>query len=445
MRAVTARRSRNARWRWITGPLSPLNFGFTWRLSYRLFSCLPRVSLRRSAAGAIDVRDLIRRHSVEELNESADRYFQSLRGNPALVRKPFALPEVQHLLPEFALLVYGLRLAPGDRVLEFGCGTGWAARLLNLMGCEVVGADVSETAVEMARDAATAWRQALGLGTDHPALEFLRYDGHRLPLPDGSVDRVFVLDAFHHVPDQESTLREFSRVLRPGGIAGMCEPGPQHSRSTESQREMRVNVVIENDVVPAQVRAAALRAGFASMAVAITPLLPEIVPFEDYERFPRGETGPRFVAATEQRIRNYPIMFLYKPGRTPPDSRRNEGLCAEIDLVSPASLTLGPEDVASVVLRVRNSGEATWHRSGDAPGSVNIGLEIQGAAGCLQCRSHLSSSGVQPGAVVVTRVDFPALAPGEYQATLGLVAEHVAWFADLGSPSVRVRIEQRGA
>ena len=40
-----------------------------------------------------------------------------------LSKKPFIIPGVQHLLIEVSYLVMGLDLRPGDRVLDFGCGT----------------------------------------------------------------------------------------------------------------------------------------------------------------------------------------------------------------------------------------------------------------------------------------------------------------------------------
>lgn len=43
-------------------------------------------------------------------------------------------------------------------------------------------------------------------------------DAAALPLADGSVDAVMVVDAFHHLPDQAGAIREARRVLRPGGV-----------------------------------------------------------------------------------------------------------------------------------------------------------------------------------------------------------------------------------
>jgi demethylmenaquinone methyltransferase/2-methoxy-6-polyprenyl-1,4-benzoquinol methylase len=45
-----------------------------------------------------------------------------------------------------------------------------------------------------------------------------------LPFPDGSFERIIVVDAYHHLTDQGSSLAEFWRVLAPGGRLVIEEP-----------------------------------------------------------------------------------------------------------------------------------------------------------------------------------------------------------------------------
>jgi ubiquinone/menaquinone biosynthesis C-methylase UbiE len=87
------------------------------------------------------------------------------------------------------------------------------------------------------------------------------FDGHRIDLPDASVDRIFCFDAFHHVPNPTQVMRELGRVLRPGGIAGFSEPGRHHSKGARSQYEMKNYTAIENDVVMEEVWTWARAAG----------------------------------------------------------------------------------------------------------------------------------------------------------------------------------------
>lgn len=177
----------------------------------------------------IDVKELIATHSLEELNRLADDYFKSFSPDDVTV-KPFRIPGIIHLLIEVSHLIHGLGIRPGDGVLDFGCGGGWTSRILHACRCDVIGVDVSETALALARSTSERWRQAGLFGADNEArLQFIHFDGVRMEVANSSVDQIFVLDAFHHVSDQASVLREFARVLKPGGSAGFCEPGPTHS------------------------------------------------------------------------------------------------------------------------------------------------------------------------------------------------------------------------
>ncbi len=45
--------------------------------------------------------------------------------------------------------------------------------------------------------------------------------GENLPLADGSMDKVILVDAFHHIPDQHKTVNEIKRVLKKNGYSGL--------------------------------------------------------------------------------------------------------------------------------------------------------------------------------------------------------------------------------
>jgi ubiquinone/menaquinone biosynthesis C-methylase UbiE len=100
---------------------------------------------------------------------------------------------------------------PLGRVLELGCGAGDQALWFASRGYEAVGIDISEQAVEWAREKAAS--------RDLEA-EFVRGSVLALPFEDASFD--YVLDGYcwHCIvgEDREVFLREAARVLRPGGI-----------------------------------------------------------------------------------------------------------------------------------------------------------------------------------------------------------------------------------
>lgn len=94
----------------------------------------------------------------------------------------------------------------GKRVLDAGCGAGAHAAALLRRGAQVIGLDSSAGLLRIARarlgDAATLDLADLA---------------DPLPLPDGQVDAVLAALVMHYLEDWGPTLREFHRVLRPGG------------------------------------------------------------------------------------------------------------------------------------------------------------------------------------------------------------------------------------
>jgi ubiquinone/menaquinone biosynthesis C-methylase UbiE len=97
-------------------------------------------------------------------------------------------------------------------LLDVGCGTGtWAAMVAAtaLPARQIVGLDYARSMCTAAR------RKAREINTER--VHFVNADSEHLPFADGSFDVVTCSNSFHHYPHQEAVVREFRRVLRPGG------------------------------------------------------------------------------------------------------------------------------------------------------------------------------------------------------------------------------------
>jgi SAM-dependent methyltransferase len=391
----------------------------------------------------IDVRELLASRSVEELAVAADNYFKDNLDNPDyFLAKPFTnVDETPDRLVCFAEMIDGLRPLAGMRILDFGAGTGWSTRYLAQLGYEVICSDVSPTALEIAKDLFAR----LPVVGPRPAPAFQVFDGHHLDLPDAWVDRVHCFDAFHHVPNPAEVLAELGRVLKPGGIAGFCEPGPNHSRTAQSQYEMRNYTIIENDVVMADIWAWAQAAGFTSLELSVFNPKPFRLSLADFDDVLQG--GPctrRYVDHVREGIGERRIFFLSKGEPLIRDSRDRNGLAGTLQ-VRLDQVEVGEGEPISGRCLAENTGRNLWLPS-DAPhGPVQVGVHLYDRAGRLLDRDYARIPldrhySIHPGETVEIPFALSGPAPGEYRLEFDLVSEMVCWFEINGCHPASVMI-----
>ena len=125
--------------------------------------------------------------------------------------------------PEWPALSAMLPSVAGRRVLDLGCGSGqWAAFLAESGAAEVIGLDLSERMLEVARrDRA------------HPRVTYQRASIEEAAFPDGRFDLVFSSFAFHYVEDFAGLVRRIDSWLTPGGYLVFSNEHPVYlSRAT---------------------------------------------------------------------------------------------------------------------------------------------------------------------------------------------------------------------
>ena len=107
-------------------------------------------------------------------------------------------------------VVRAVDAAPGERVLDIAAGTGTSSEPYADRGVQVVPADFSHGML------AEGYRR-------RPDLPFTAADAMRLPFVDDAFDVVTMSFGLRNVADPGAALREFRRVVRPGGRLVVCE------------------------------------------------------------------------------------------------------------------------------------------------------------------------------------------------------------------------------
>jgi ubiquinone/menaquinone biosynthesis C-methylase UbiE len=105
-----------------------------------------------------------------------------------------------------------MNLRPGERVLDVGCGTGWATRLLARLVREgsagsgqVVGLDVSDEMV----------RRARAQSKDFDNVLYVWGSAEQIPWQENYFHKVLSVESFYYYPDQDRALGELFRVMAP--------------------------------------------------------------------------------------------------------------------------------------------------------------------------------------------------------------------------------------
>lgn len=130
--------------------------------------------------------------------------FTGLAENYAKFRPTYPKDSIDHV---FKLC----ELGSDSLVVDVGCGTGISSRLFAERGVRVLGVEPNKDM----RERAQAEAKQVDV-TSVVSLEYVDGTAQKIPLSDGTADVVLAAQAFHWF-DPENSLREFLRVLKPGG------------------------------------------------------------------------------------------------------------------------------------------------------------------------------------------------------------------------------------
>jgi ubiquinone/menaquinone biosynthesis C-methylase UbiE len=105
---------------------------------------------------------------------------------------------------DLKVLIQLLAPTKSDVILDVGAGTGWTAGKLAEISEECFALEPNGSRVDYAK-------------SHHPQVKAFTATANSIPFPSNYFDKLYVISAFHHFPDQEDALEEFRRVTKKGG------------------------------------------------------------------------------------------------------------------------------------------------------------------------------------------------------------------------------------
>lgn len=357
----------------------------------------------------------------------------------AALRLPWSdRPGFPRALAELGVLLEALRVAPGDGVVELAGGeTGWRSHFLNLYGCPTVTIDHRAPALDSTR---ALFRRHAGTRWDLDP-RFVLSDGRRIPLPDGTAERLLLPVGPPLETPPAEFLAELHRVTRAGGRVVLRLP----ARRLFRRRTGGIEAFARE----------ARRAGFSAVSVVPWSAGGHEVPAERFAGFLGGRGLLEFWQSFAAAQLAAPLLILSK-GVFVPTTRRPGRLAGRIEVLSrregdePLWLEAQTGVAASVHCRITNLGDTCWlggERSAGEIGATRLALRLgpaQGPASALTPWHGLPlPADLLPGERVEIEIELPAVPePGDYRLGLGLEAEGIGPFGS-ECPGVELRLQVR--
>lgn len=220
-------------------------------------------------------------------------------------------------------------LAPGEKILDVGCGTGSLTFEL---------AKSSDLKEIQAVDFSPVFVAAASERNTDPRVTFRQGDATALPFGDAAFDRAMALLVLHFVPETGRAVAEMRRVVRPGGVVAAVVwdhyggmPSFRMMVDTvaalgESGRRMRTRYCFQPMMQPGEMKRTFLEQGLAEVSETELMVRMDYENFDDYWAPIAAGEGPlgKYMTSVEQAERpriEAAVRDAYEAGR--PDGPRS--------------------------------------------------------------------------------------------------------------------------
>ena len=143
---------------------------------------------------------------VDSLSSSADHNLQQEFNQWAAAGRGDEMEDHHSDITDQTLALMDIQ--PEDRILDLGCGTGWASRRMARVAIrgEVVGLDVADEMLRRAEQASSAFKN----------VRYVWGSAENIAEADNAFSKVLSVESFYYYTDQGKALDELRRVMAPG-------------------------------------------------------------------------------------------------------------------------------------------------------------------------------------------------------------------------------------
>lgn len=327
-------------------------------------------------------------------------------------------------------VVRAMNIPHRGKILEVGSGPGWITEILVALGFEVHGLDPSADMIAIAHERVSSaikhWRVQ-----NPPHFDFHCQTLEDCTLPADEYDAVLFHASLHHVIDEDAGLAQCFRVLRPGGVLGVCEgawePGNTSLEAALDEEMVRFGT-LENPFTREYLDYLLTKHGFTSI--------------QRYHSI-NGFVPEQFGSATVELLADMPAcssnnLTALKPNLLAPTTRDHSARSSATITVLEVKWT-SSRKALSICLRLTNTGETTWLHKAYPTGQVTIAFRSDplGAANYEELERHNLPNDVEPGQNVTLDLEL-VLPEGGNQRTwsIDMVNEGLFWFSTRGTKAV---------